>query len=141
MRHVIAGSALLFMLCACSEETTQDDAAPVEQGGEAVGEIEGGSISDAMIPLEALRSQSPTIERPAAATANAPETDGATSTNVETTAVETTTVETTTVETTTVETTTTGPDGVETTRVRTSGQGAAPAPAPPEPPATPDERR
>jgi hypothetical protein len=126
MRHAIAASALLFMLCACSEETTQDDTAPVEQGGEAVGEIEGGSISDAMIPLEALRSQSPTLERPAAATANTPETDDATSTDVETT---------------TVETTTTGPDGTETTRVRTSGQGAAPAPAPPEPPATPGERR
>lgn len=63
-RTPFALAALLVALSGCAEQTTDpDEAAPAEQGGEAAGDIEGGTISDAMIPLEALRSQSPTIER------------------------------------------------------------------------------
>jgi hypothetical protein len=116
--RAIAGSVLLAGLSACSEETTPADTAPVEQGGEAAGEIEGGAISDAMIPLEALRSQSPTIDPPATTTTSTTsEADGGTQTRVETTAV------------------TTRGAGAG------AGAGAAPAPSPPEPPATPGGRR
>lgn len=57
----------LPMLClaACSSEPEQR---AVDDGLEAKGEILGGTISDDMLPLEAVRSQSPQI-------ADAPETD------------------------------------------------------------------
>ena len=51
----------LLLLTACEEETAQ---APreSEQGGKAAGEVLGGTISDDMLPLERLRSQSPPLE-------------------------------------------------------------------------------
>ncbi|QIQ86984.1 hypothetical protein [Erythrobacter sp.] len=51
----------LLLLSACEEEAE----APREtaQGGEAAGEVLGGTISDDMLPLERLRSQSPPMER------------------------------------------------------------------------------
>ena len=58
--------APLALLSACEEE-----AAPVENtevGGEAAGEILGGTISDDMLPLEELTSTSPPAARRPAAT-------------------------------------------------------------------------
>ena len=58
--------ALLALLSACEEE-----AAPVENtevGGEAAGEILGGTISDDMLPLEELTSTSPPAARRPATT-------------------------------------------------------------------------
>lgn len=59
---------LFFALLAqgCSEQET----APAEQGGAAAGEVLGGSISDAMIPLEQLESQAPLVPRAAASAAD-----------------------------------------------------------------------
>ncbi len=81
---VFAMTACLAALAACSDEAATTDAAPIEQGGEAVGDVEGGSISDAMIPLEALRSQSPTLRRQTTTVTTTSDEDGATSTTVET---------------------------------------------------------
>jgi hypothetical protein len=53
--------ALVLALAGCSE----DAAAPTEKGGEATGEVLGGDISDAMIPLEQLESQAPLAPRQA----------------------------------------------------------------------------
>ncbi len=50
---------LALATAACDEPAT----APVQQGGEASGEVLGGTISDAMIPLEQLESQSPPLVR------------------------------------------------------------------------------
>jgi hypothetical protein len=51
--------ALALLAAACT-----DEAAPsTERGGEAAGEVLGGSISDAMIPLEQLDSQAPLAPR------------------------------------------------------------------------------
>lgn len=105
--------ALLGALAACSEEAAAPEGtAASEQGGKAAGDVEGGTISDAMIPLESLRSQSPALEP------------------------STTSVTTTTTIDADGETQTT----VETTTVTTSGESAAPAPAPPVPPAAPGGR-
>ena len=88
-RTAIALTALVLALAACSEEATTDEgAAPAEQGGEAAGDIEGGTISDAMIPLESLRSQSPTLER-RTTTVTTNDGEGGASTTVETTSVAT----------------------------------------------------
>jgi hypothetical protein len=52
-------AALMLLAAACT-----DEAAPsTERGGEAAGEVLGGSISDAMIPLEQLDSQAPLAPR------------------------------------------------------------------------------
>ena len=61
--------ALVLLLSACG-----DDAAPeAAQGGSASGEVLPGSISDDMIPTDALRSQGPQIiEAPASAASGAP---------------------------------------------------------------------
>ena len=53
--------ALTLGLAACNDEP--QTTASAEQGGEAAGEVLGGTISDDMIPLEQLRSQSPPAER------------------------------------------------------------------------------
>ncbi len=63
-RTTILAAALLAGLSACGEEAAEpEEGTEAEQGGEAIGDVEGGSISDAMIPLESLSSQSPTLER------------------------------------------------------------------------------
>lgn len=50
---------LCLILAGCEDQA----AAPAEQGGTAAGEVLGGSISDAMIPLEQLESQAPLAPR------------------------------------------------------------------------------
>lgn len=51
----------LLAVAACDEEAP--DAVASETGGEAAGEVLGGTISDDMIPLEELTSTSPPAER------------------------------------------------------------------------------
>jgi len=53
---------ILLLVTAC-EDTAEPDAPTNEQGGEVTGDVLGGSISDDMIPLDELRSQSPPAER------------------------------------------------------------------------------
>lgn len=54
-------AALMLLAAACTEEA----GTTAERGGEAAGEVLGGSISDAMIPLEQLDSQAPLAPRQA----------------------------------------------------------------------------
>jgi len=54
--------AALLLLAACEEEAAEAPRTG-EQGGKAAGEVLGGTISDDMLPLERLRSQSPPLER------------------------------------------------------------------------------
>ncbi len=58
--------ALVLALAGCKD----DVAAPAEKGGEATGEVLGGDISDAMIPLEQLTSQAPLAPRAAQSAAD-----------------------------------------------------------------------
>ena len=57
MMRALAPLALL-LLAACNEE-----AAPAAQGDKAAGEVLGGTISDAMIPLDQLQSEAPLAPR------------------------------------------------------------------------------
>ena len=106
----VTGLALIGALtgvvaaCAPEAEEPQDTAAP-EEGGEVKGEILGGSVSDAMIPLESLESQSPSLRRQTTTTTVTQSADGSE-----------TTVQTTTL-------------------TQSESAGEAPAPAPPVPPA------
>ncbi|WP_143737081.1 hypothetical protein [Erythrobacter tepidarius] len=60
MNRAAFHAVLLLLLCtACTGEA----GAPAERGGKAAGEVLGGSISDAMIPLEQLDSQAPLAPR------------------------------------------------------------------------------
>ncbi|MBI1404459.1 MAG: hypothetical protein GC147_14790 [Porphyrobacter sp.] len=61
-------------LAACEDKPA---APPAEQGGEAAGEVLGGSISDAMIPLEQLESEAPLLPRQSATSGPAAEEDAA----------------------------------------------------------------
>ncbi|MEO0057229.1 MAG: hypothetical protein RIT17_675 [Pseudomonadota bacterium] len=56
-------AAILALCLMAAAGCTDQAAAPAEQGGEAAGEVLGGSISDAMIPLEQLESQPPLAPR------------------------------------------------------------------------------
>ncbi|MDZ4274860.1 MAG: hypothetical protein U0995_02395 [Erythrobacter sp.] len=60
MKHAFI-LALVLALAGCKDEV----AAPAEKGGEATGEVLGGEINDAMIPLEQLESQAPLAPRQA----------------------------------------------------------------------------
>jgi nitrous oxide reductase accessory protein NosL len=60
-RTVPAILAVTLLAAAC----TDDAAAPAEGGGEAAGQVLGGEISDAMIPLEQIESQAPLAPRQA----------------------------------------------------------------------------
>lgn len=51
--------ALALLVAACGDQA----AAPAEQGGEASGEVLAGSVSDAMIPLDQLKSEAPLAPR------------------------------------------------------------------------------
>jgi hypothetical protein len=53
--------APVLLLAACEDKP----AAPAEQGGAASGEILQGSVSDAMIPLDQLKSEAPLAPRQA----------------------------------------------------------------------------
>lgn len=65
----IALSAIPFalLLSACDDTASED----AKQGGKAEGEVLGGSISDDMLPLEELTSQSPPAKGAEAAAARA----------------------------------------------------------------------
>lgn len=54
-------SAPLFALAACSDEAASDGSGTAEEG-EVVGDVLGGSISDDMLPLDQLTSQSPSAQ-------------------------------------------------------------------------------
>jgi hypothetical protein len=56
-------AAFLAVLMLLAAGCTEDAGAPAERGGKAAGEVLGGSISDAMIPLEQLESQAPLAPR------------------------------------------------------------------------------
>ncbi len=53
--------ALALLAAACTEEADT----PTEQQAAAAGEVLGGEISDAMVPLEQLESQAPLAPRAA----------------------------------------------------------------------------
>jgi hypothetical protein len=55
----------LFILAGLIAGCTPEASVPAERGGEAAGEVLGGSISDAMIPLEQLESEAPPAPREA----------------------------------------------------------------------------
>jgi hypothetical protein len=57
-------AALALFAAGCEQQAAE---APVQQGGEAAGEVLGGTISDAMIPLEQLSSEAPLLPRASAA--------------------------------------------------------------------------
>ncbi len=59
-------TSFALSIAACGEEA-EEPTRETELGGEASGEVLGGSISDDMIPLEQLRSQSPSAPRPTSA--------------------------------------------------------------------------
>ena len=56
-------AAFLAPLMLLAAGCTEQPAGPAERGGKAAGEVLGGSISDAMIPLEQLESQAPLAPR------------------------------------------------------------------------------
>lgn len=56
-------AAFLAALCLAAAGCTEEASAPAERGGKAAGEVLGGEISDAMIPLEQLDSQAPLAPR------------------------------------------------------------------------------
>jgi hypothetical protein len=58
-RSAILALALALLASAC----TEDAAVPTEQGDTAAGEVLGGEISDAMIPLDQIESQAPLAPR------------------------------------------------------------------------------
>ncbi|MEL7218164.1 MAG: hypothetical protein AAGK01_07005 [Pseudomonadota bacterium] len=57
---------ILLIVSAC-EETGETDPSANQEVVEASGDVLGGSISDDMIPLDELQSQSPPAERSASA--------------------------------------------------------------------------
>jgi hypothetical protein len=61
MKYTWVGAAALLALTACGDEAAEPIS--TETGGEAAGEILGGTISDEMIPLEELTSTSPPAQR------------------------------------------------------------------------------
>lgn len=58
-RAAILALSLAVLAAGCNEEA----APPAKQGAKAAGEVLGGEISDAMIPLEQLESQAPLAPR------------------------------------------------------------------------------
>lgn len=55
--------AALLALALLAAGCTEDADAPAEQARAAAGEVQGGTISDAMVPLEQLESQAPFAQR------------------------------------------------------------------------------
>ena len=70
---ILAAPVTLLSLAACG-----DNKSDPEQGerGSAAGEVLGGTVSDAMIPLDSLRSTSPIDGAAAQQDGAAPENDG-----------------------------------------------------------------
>ena len=57
-RTLLTATALALLLAACSDS----EPAPAEQGASgAEGEVLGGTISDAMLPLDTVQSQAPSL--------------------------------------------------------------------------------
>jgi len=54
---------LALALASCGDDAAPEEQAPAQQGGEVAGDVLGGTISDDMLPLDALTSQSPPAER------------------------------------------------------------------------------
>ena len=73
MKYSWVGVAALLALTACEDEA--NTTVSTETGGEAAGEILGGTISDDMIALEELTSTSPPAERRASPSTSAPSGD------------------------------------------------------------------
>ncbi len=61
-RAYLLTAPLMLALTACGDEA-DTEAAPAEQGGEVEGDVLGGAISDDMLPLEELTSQSPSAKK------------------------------------------------------------------------------
>jgi hypothetical protein len=61
IHRAVLAVPLLVLLAACEETAPEPKAVKVE--GEAAGDVLGGSISDDMLPLEQLQSQSPPLKR------------------------------------------------------------------------------
>ena len=77
MKYPVAmAAALTFALAACGEEPAP---ATGEDGREATGEVLEGTISDAMLPIDEVRSQAPLAD------AEAGEGDGASSDSADST--------------------------------------------------------
>lgn len=81
MKRTAALAALVLLAAGCSEDAT----APAKEGGRAAGEVLGGSISDAMIPLDQIESQAPLAPRqaPAAGSVDAEQPDITTAPGIE----------------------------------------------------------
>lgn len=52
---------LMGFLAGCSEEATTNESSGGDEQAEVSGSVLGGTISDDMLPLEQLQSQSPTV--------------------------------------------------------------------------------
>lgn len=61
-KRALLAFAPILLLAACGDDDPAGEE-PSEQGGEAAGEVLGGTISDDMLPLEELTSTSPLAER------------------------------------------------------------------------------
>ncbi|GAA4050879.1 hypothetical protein [Parerythrobacter jejuensis] len=59
IRRIVLLAALPLALAACGDDPVVEPAVE-ESGGDAQGDVRGGSISDAMLPLDSVESQSPT---------------------------------------------------------------------------------
>ena len=70
MKKIWVAPLVVFALSACGDEAAEP--VSTETGGEAAGEILGGTISDDMIALEELTSTSPPAERSAQSSSSAP---------------------------------------------------------------------
>jgi hypothetical protein len=55
----------ILLIVGLAAGCTPEASTPTERGGAAAGEVLGGSISDAMIPLEQLESEAPPAPREA----------------------------------------------------------------------------
>lgn len=73
----------MLVVAACGDETASETGDP-DTGGEAAGEVLGGTISDEMIPLDQLTSTSPPAEPRVTSTTTTSSNDGTTQTTVET---------------------------------------------------------
>jgi hypothetical protein len=84
---------LILVLATLAAGCTEEATAPAAQGGEASGEVLGGTISDAMIPLDQLASEAPLAPRqgPSAAQVDSEQPDVTPEAGVESTTTSTTT--------------------------------------------------
>ncbi|MBV7265025.1 hypothetical protein [Erythrobacter ani] len=62
MTRPIIALAAFSLLAACGSDEPVNDSAAVDQEGQLRGDVLGGSISDDMLPLDQLTSQSPPLE-------------------------------------------------------------------------------